>query len=119
MSEPALIDAYDAALFDLDGVIYLGPEPVPAYLVGAVEIVVHGVEEMLRVGAPGTPVIAAGDPVTEVLAGVQVAEAELEDLVAVGVDAVGEQTLVGTDRGDPEVEVSGAPVLRVDVEEER
>lgn len=29
MSE-ALIDAYDAALFDLDGVIYLGPEPIPA-----------------------------------------------------------------------------------------
>lgn len=25
----ALIDAYDAALFDLDGVVYLGPEPVP------------------------------------------------------------------------------------------
>ena len=24
-----LIDAYDAAFFDLDGVIYLGPEPVP------------------------------------------------------------------------------------------
>ena len=22
------IDAYDAALFDLDGVVYLGPEPV-------------------------------------------------------------------------------------------
>lgn len=28
-----LIDAYDAALFDLDGVLYLGPQPVP----GAVE----------------------------------------------------------------------------------
>lgn len=28
MSE-VLIDGYDAALFDLDGVIYLGPEPVP------------------------------------------------------------------------------------------
>lgn len=29
MSEPPLISAYDAALFDLDGVIYLGPEAVP------------------------------------------------------------------------------------------
>lgn len=28
MSEP-VISAYDAALFDLDGVVYLGPEPVP------------------------------------------------------------------------------------------
>lgn len=28
MSE-RLVDAYDAALFDLDGVVYLGPEPVP------------------------------------------------------------------------------------------
>ncbi len=26
----ALIESYDAALFDLDGVIYLGPDPVPA-----------------------------------------------------------------------------------------
>ncbi len=25
-----LIDSYDAALFDLDGVVYLGPDPVPA-----------------------------------------------------------------------------------------
>ena len=29
VSEAALVDSYDAALFDLDGVIYLGPEPVP------------------------------------------------------------------------------------------
>ncbi|MGO1973206.1 MAG: HAD-IIA family hydrolase [Propionibacteriaceae bacterium] len=30
MIEPnALVDGYDAALFDLDGVVYLGPEPVP------------------------------------------------------------------------------------------
>ena len=26
----ALIDGHDAALFDLDGVVYLGPHPVPA-----------------------------------------------------------------------------------------
>ena len=25
----ALIDGHDAALFDLDGVVYLGPDPVP------------------------------------------------------------------------------------------
>lgn len=31
----AFIDAYDAALFDLDGVLYLGPDPVP----GAVDAV--------------------------------------------------------------------------------
>jgi HAD superfamily hydrolase (TIGR01450 family) len=35
VSGEALIAAYDAALFDLDGVIYLGPEPVP----GAAEAV--------------------------------------------------------------------------------
>ena len=29
MIEQPLVAAYDAALFDLDGVIYLGPEPVP------------------------------------------------------------------------------------------
>ena len=29
MTRPALIDAYDGVLFDLDGVIYLGPIAVP------------------------------------------------------------------------------------------
>lgn len=28
-SQPALIDDHDVAIFDLDGVVYLGPEPVP------------------------------------------------------------------------------------------
>jgi glycerol 3-phosphatase-2 len=31
---PALIDSYDAALFDLDGVVYLGPVAVPGAAVG-------------------------------------------------------------------------------------
>jgi len=29
LTRPALIDAYDGVLFDLDGVIYLGPIAVP------------------------------------------------------------------------------------------
>jgi len=35
VSEPALVDGYDLVILDLDGVVYLGPEPVP----GAVEAV--------------------------------------------------------------------------------
>lgn len=44
--EPVLIDAYDTALFDLDGVIYLGPEPVP----GAAEALSALRERQVRVG---------------------------------------------------------------------
>lgn len=34
----ALIDSYDAALFDLDGVVYLGPEPVEGAAEGIAEL---------------------------------------------------------------------------------
>ncbi|NNG19479.1 HAD-IIA family hydrolase [Naumannella sp. ID2617S] len=42
----ALVDAHDAALFDLDGVVYLGPEPVP----GAAEGIAALRERGTRVG---------------------------------------------------------------------
>ncbi len=46
-AEPkALVDGYDTALFDLDGVIYLGPEPVP----GAAEAVRALRDRGVRVG---------------------------------------------------------------------
>ena len=79
---------------------------------GPVRLVVDGVEEPLRVGAPGAAVVAAGHAVGQVLAGAQVAEAQLEDLVAGGVDAVGEQVLVRADERQAEVEVAGPAILR-------
>ena len=45
MAEP-LIDAYDAALLDLDGVVYLGPVPVP----GAPEALAELRERGVRIG---------------------------------------------------------------------
>ena len=45
-AQAALIDGYDTALFDLDGVIYLGPQPVP----GAAEAVKALRERQVRVG---------------------------------------------------------------------
>lgn len=36
--EPAVIEAYDAALFDLDGVVYLGPVAVPGAAEGIAEL---------------------------------------------------------------------------------
>ena len=42
--EPALVDAYDLVILDLDGVVYLGEEPVP----GAVE----AIERLRRDGPP-------------------------------------------------------------------
>ena len=41
--ELSLIDRYDAALFDLDGVVYLGPEPVPGAAAGIAELRGRGV----------------------------------------------------------------------------
>nr|WP_152364818.1 HAD-IIA family hydrolase [Microlunatus speluncae] len=38
----AIIDSYDAALFDLDGVVYLGPEPVPGAADGLKRLRDHG-----------------------------------------------------------------------------
>ncbi len=38
MSPTALIEAYDAALFDLDGVVYLGPVAVPGAAEGIAEL---------------------------------------------------------------------------------
>ncbi len=46
MAGPALIDRYDAALFDLDGVVYLGPSPVP----GAVEGIAALRDREVRIG---------------------------------------------------------------------
>lgn len=42
MTAQPIIDAYDAALFDLDGVIYLGPEPVPGAAEGVAGLRARG-----------------------------------------------------------------------------
>ncbi len=39
---PVLIDCYDAALFDLDGVVYLGPAAVPGAVEGIAELRARG-----------------------------------------------------------------------------
>ena len=93
-------------------------QPVPPDLVGAVGVVVDGVEELAGVGAPGAPVVAARHLVGQVLAGAQVAEAQPVDLVAGGVDGVGQQPLVGADQGQPELEVAAAGVEGADVEDD-
>lgn len=67
----ALIDPYDAALFDLDGVVYLGPDPVPGAAAGIARLHEYGkkigyitnnaarrpdtvVEHLLSIGIPAT-----------------------------------------------------------------
>ena len=59
---------------------------------------------------PGAGVADALDDVGQVRAGAQVAEPEREDLVAAGVEGVGEQVLVGGDDRQAQVEVAGAGV---------
>ena len=39
---PALVDLYDAALFDLDGVVYLGPVAVAGAVEGIAELRARG-----------------------------------------------------------------------------
>ena len=82
-----------------------GADPVPPHLERPVGRVVHGVEEPGGVGAPGAAVVGARHRLGEVLAGAQVAEAELEDLLPGEVHGVGEQVLVGTDLTQAEVEI--------------
>jgi hypothetical protein len=69
-------------------------------------LVVHGVEEVRRVGAPRAAVVAARTR-RQVLAGVEVAEAQLVDLVAGAVHRVGQQVLVRADQRQAELEVAG------------
>ncbi len=41
---PALIDSFDAALFDLDGVVYLGPVAVPGAAEGLAQLRERGIK---------------------------------------------------------------------------
>jgi HAD superfamily hydrolase (TIGR01450 family) len=116
----ALVDGYDLVILDLDGVVYLGPEPVP----GAVEAV-------NRLRARGTALVYAtnnaarrpdevaavltglGIPATadEVLTSPQAAAALLADRLPAGAPVL----IVGTDALAAEVAGAGlAPVSSAD-----
>ncbi len=94
------------------------PDRVPPDLEGAVGLVVHRVEEVRRVGTPRAAVVAAGHRVGQVLAAVEVAEAELVDLVAGPVHRVGEQALVRADHRQTELEVAGIVGQEVGIEQQ-
>ena len=94
------------------------PEAVQAHPVGAVGRVRDGVEEGRRVRGPRTPVVGPLDLVGEVATGREVSGTGGEDLVAGGVDGVGQQVLVGTRRPESQVEVAGARVEAVDVQDD-
>lgn len=71
-----LIDDYDAALFDLDGVVYLGPEPVP----GAAESIAALRQSGVRVGFVTNNAARSPEKVAQHLAELGV-PAEVEDVV--------------------------------------
>lgn len=50
-----LVDAYDVALFDLDGVVYLGPEPVPGAAEGIADLRTSGTRLMFVTNNAGRP----------------------------------------------------------------
>ena len=77
------------------------PERVPPHLERPVGLVVHRVEEVRRVRAPGAAVVGAGHHVGQILAGLEVAEPQLVDLVARPIHRVGQQPFVRTDHVRP------------------
>lgn len=72
----SLMDAYDAALFDLDGVVYLGPEPIP----GAAEGLAELRRQEVRVGFVTNNAARAPQTVVEHLRSLGI-QAEVEDVV--------------------------------------
>ncbi len=82
-----------------DGVVAgRGAEHVPAHLVRTPRVVDDGVVQRSGVAAPGRAVEHARHLVREHLAGAQVLDPQGEPLVALQVDGVGEQVVVGAHR---------------------
>jgi glycerol 3-phosphatase-2 len=73
---PALIDAYDAALFDLDGVVYLGPASVPGAVEGIAALRARGT----RLGFVTNNAARTPEAVAEHLRGLGI-EASEQDVV--------------------------------------
>ena len=79
-------------------------DPVPPQLVRAPGLVEPGVEHELPVAAQLDAVADAGDRGVEHLAGVDVADGQVEALVALGVDGERDEPVVGADGERPERE---------------
>ncbi|MDR1767818.1 MAG: HAD-IIA family hydrolase [Propionibacteriaceae bacterium] len=98
----ALIDAYDAALFDLDGVIYLGPQAVPGAVAATDELARRGVKLMYVTNNAARSAQTVVDQLVSlgfaadldsVLTSAQVAAAKLEEELPAGAKVL----VAGTD----------------------
>lgn len=106
-SPTALAERYDVALLDLDGVVYLGQDPVPGAAAALATAVEHGLrlgfvtnnasrspeavaEQLARLGVPARPeqVITSSQTAARVLAG---AVAPGARVLIVGTDALADQ----------------------------
>lgn len=65
MSDLAVVDAYDAALFDLDGVVYLGPVAVPGAAEGIAELRQRGTRIGFVTNNAARPPAAVADHLAE------------------------------------------------------
>ena len=61
----AIIDSYDAVLFDLDGVIYLGPVAVPGAVAGIAELHDRGTKIGFVTNNAARPPVAVADHLVE------------------------------------------------------
>jgi hypothetical protein len=89
---------------------------MPPHLVRPVRGVDDRVEEVARVGAPGTSVVGARHLVGQVRPARDVAEPQRVDLVTGPVHGVGQQPAVGADQGHAQLEVAGVVAERIVVE---
>jgi len=71
----AVIDSYDAVLFDLDGVIYLGPVAVPGAAEGVAELRVRGAKIGFVTNNAARPPVAVADHLVEL--GIQATAADV------------------------------------------
>lgn len=118
----ALIDGFDAALFDLDGVIYLGPEPVPAAPATIAALRAGGV----KVGFVTNNAARSTTTVAEILQGMRIdvspadvvsSAQAITDLAAAQLPAGAKVLIVGTDALAQEARIRGLePVAGADDE---
>lgn len=104
----SLITAYDAALFDLDGVVYLGPQAVP----GAAEAIATLREQGVRVGFVTNNAARAPQTVADHLTELGV-EARVEDVVT-SAQAIARLMASELPEGAP-VLVTGTRALREEI----
>lgn len=90
---PLLVDRYDAALFDLDGVVYLGPKPVPGAVDGLARLRDRGVRVGFVTNNAARPPAQVADHLSEL--GITAGANDIVTAAQAGADLLAEQVPAG------------------------